>query len=76
MLRVNVARVEHLAYAAHLHQMADQATDDGVRAAWLKLAGSWLKMAMKPDGDALVTDTQFQAMAESIGTGQNSDVSH
>jgi hypothetical protein len=35
----------YMAYAAQCHKLAEEADNESVRAAWLKLAGSWLELA-------------------------------
>jgi hypothetical protein len=35
----------YMAYAAQCHKLAEDSEDEAVRAAWLKLAGSWLELA-------------------------------
>ena len=34
-----------MAYAAQCHKLSEDSADEAVRAAWLKLAGSWLELA-------------------------------
>jgi hypothetical protein len=61
--------------AAQCEEMAAQATDDALRADWLRLAGLWLAMASGAPADTPVQ--RFDAMTDAKGTGQpDSTVSH
>ncbi len=61
-------------YASEAQYLADQTKNAADKAAWLRIAQSWLGLLRKP---AETPEQRFDANAKAVGTGQpDSDLSH